>query len=147
LSALENMKDGLQQGNGQPSPGDGNGSQRSLAMVESFGKPGNPGAGQAATGAPGSERDEGAHNPLGDAAQPRPATAGPASRIEGILGNGQSLEELVGANADRSKASRPYKELYQALAPAAQDAVEQEDIPLGSRPFIRRYFENIRPSN
>lgn len=146
LSALENMKNGLQQGNGQPSPGDGNGNQRSLAMVESFGKPGQPGGGQGATGAPGSERDEGTRdNPLGGPAQAPPAPTGPASRIEGILGNGQSLEELVGANADRSKSSRPYKELYQALAPAAQDAVEQEDIPLGSRPFIRRYFENIRP--
>jgi hypothetical protein len=146
LSALENMKDGLQQGNGQPSPGDGNGNQRALAMVESFGKPGQPGGGQAATGAPGSERDEGSRdNPLGSPAPSRPALTGPASRIEGILGNGQSLEQLVGANADRSKSSRPYKELYQALAPAAQDAVEQENIPLGSRPFIRRYFENIRP--
>ncbi len=148
LSALENMKDGLQPGNGQP--GDGNGNQRALALVESFAKSGGgqPSSGQTASGAPGSERDEGTRdNPLGDTAQARPTAAGPASRIEGMLGNGQSLEELVGANADRSKASRPYKELYQALAPAAQDAVEQEDIPLGSRPFIRRYFENIRPSN
>jgi hypothetical protein len=32
------------------------------------------------------------------------------------------------------------------MAPAAQDAVEQENIPLGSRLYIRRYFESIRPA-
>ena len=32
------------------------------------------------------------------------------------------------------------------MAPAAQDAVEQEAIPLGSRQHIRKYFEAIRPA-
>ena len=31
------------------------------------------------------------------------------------------------------------------MAPAAQDALLQEEIPLGSRFFIKRYFESIRP--
>ena len=46
---------------------------------------------------------------------------------------------------DKSKAARRYKELYNAMAPAAENAVEQENIPLGSRFFIKRYFESIRP--
>ena len=44
-----------------------------------------------------------------------------------------------------SKSSRRYKEIYDAMAPAAEDAAQQENIPLGSRFFIRRYFESIRP--
>jgi hypothetical protein len=35
--------------------------------------------------------------------------------------------------------------LYDSLAPAAEDAVVQEEIPLGSRLLLRRYFEAIRP--
>jgi hypothetical protein len=31
------------------------------------------------------------------------------------------------------------------MAPAAEDAVQQENIPLGSRLLIKRYFEAIRP--
>ena len=46
---------------------------------------------------------------------------------------------------DNSKSNRAYKNLYDAMAPAAQDAVLQENIPLGSRFLIKRYFEAIRP--
>jgi hypothetical protein len=49
------------------------------------------------------------------------------------------------ATADNSQAQRRYRQLYEAMAPAAQDAVLQEEIPLGSRFFIKRYFEAIRP--
>ena len=57
------------------------------------------------------------------------------------------MQELVGATANPARASRGYRNLYEAIAPAEQNSVEQENIPLGSRFFVRRYFENIRPQN
>jgi hypothetical protein len=151
LNALENMKAGLGdpgKSDGAPSPQDGKGGEPSLAVVESFTR--NPSASQAGnlpSGLPGTARDEGStknifadHPPDTDAKR-----TGPAARLEGVLGDGQSLQELLGAAGDRAKASTRYRDLYNAMAPAAQDAVEQEDIPLGSRFFIGRYFDNIRP--
>ncbi len=72
---------------------------------------------------------------------------GQAHRLEGMLGNGESLQELVHSPSGPAKASRRYRDLYEAMAPGAQNTVEQENIPLGSRNFVRRYFENIRPQN
>ena len=43
------------------------------------------------------------------------------------------------------KATAAYRDLYGVMAPAAQDAVEQENIPLGARVYVRKYFEAIRP--
>ena len=40
---------------------------------------------------------------------------------------------------------RRYRELYDAASFAAEDAVTQENIPLGARFLIRRYFQAIRP--
>jgi hypothetical protein len=152
INALENMKTGMpgsQNGHASGKQQDGRGGQPSLAMVESFGKnPGDPQGGDNPTGMPGTEHDGGTSSKIfSDQPAADAKKSGPASRLEGMLGDGQSLQELVGASSDHSKASRPYRELYNALAPAAQDAVEQEDIPLGSRFFIRRYFENIRPGS
>ena len=151
INALENMKAGLpNSGNGDsPAPPlEGQGGEPSLALVESFARTqGNsPDAGNIPSGHPGTEHDAGTSDKIfSDQPPPGMKAPGVASRIEGVLGDGQSLQQLVGANGDHSKASRPYRELYEAMAPAAQDAVEQEDIPLGSRRFIERYFENIRP--
>ena len=65
-----------------------------------------------------------------------------AARSSGGLVVMPTLMPTVG---DNSRSSRRYKELYEAMAPAAQDAVVQENIPLGSRFLIKRYFESIRP--
>ncbi len=153
INSLENMKDGLRPGDGdgqspgQPQDGQDEGRQ-SLAAVESFGKnpSGDPNPGQNPSGMPGSEHDSGHPDKLyGD----RPADAakqGDAKRLEGLLGEGESLQELTAAGGGGpARAGRRYKELYDVLAPAAQETVEQENIPLGSRFYIRRYFENIRP--
>ena len=149
INALENMKDGMQPG-GDPQQGQGEGSQRSLALVEEFGK--NPGGNSPPngkpSGMPGSEHDTGHPDKL-FADQPPDAAKiqGQAHRLEGMLGDGASLQQLTGAAGGPAKAGRPYKDLYDAMAPAAQDSVEQENIPLGSRHFVRQYFENIRPPN
>ena len=153
INALENMKDGLRPGDseskspGQPQDGQGNGEQ-SLAMVESFGQnsSGHPNPGQKPSGMPGSERDTGHPDNLFAEKPADAAKQGNAKRIEGLLGEGESLQELTAAGGGSpAKAGRRYKELYDAMAPAAQETVEQENIPLGSRFYIKRYFENIRP--
>jgi hypothetical protein len=150
LNALENMKEGLPGSGNANTPGsplDGKGGAPSLALVESFARNSDgSSAGETPTGLPGSERDEGTTGKIfSDQPAAEAKHAGPAARLEGVLGNGQALQELVGATGDHSKASARYRDLYNAMAPAAQDAVEQEDIPLGSRFFIGRYFDNIRP--
>ena len=117
-------------------------------MVESFakGSSDNPEPGSKPSGMPGSELDKGHSEKIFDdkavASDPK---SGVAKRLEGLPGEGESLQELVNTAGDSSKAGRAYRQLYDAAAPAAQDTVEQENIPLGSRLFVRRYFENIRP--
>ena len=59
---------------------------------------------------------------------------------------GESLSVLIpSAAAGDAKAERRYRELYDAASSAAEDAVTQENIPLGARFLIRRYFQAIRP--
>ncbi len=146
INALENMKDGMQPGGDPPQ---GQGAQQSLALMEQFGqKPGDSSPDGKPTGMPGSEHDTGHPEKL--FADPPPDAAkiqGEAHRVEGMLGEGESLQQLTGAAGGPAKAGRRYRELYDAMAPAAQDSVEQENIPLGSRHFVRQYFENIRPQN
>ncbi len=153
LNSLENMKDGLQQpgtdGDSPGQPQDSPGSGQSLALVESFTK--NGGADSKAdgppSGMPGGEHDEGHPDKLFGETPAAAPTQSQAHRLEGMLGNGESLQELVNSPSGPAKAGRRYRDLYEAMAPAAQDTVEQENIPLGSRSFVRRYFENIRPQN
>ena len=148
LNALENMKAGLQPG-GESGENSGGG-QQSLASVEAFNKGRGEGSpkGDKATGMPGSEHDEGTNDHLfADQPPDVPKAEGNAKRIEGALGDGATLQELVGATSGPARASRQYRDLYEAIAPAEQSSVEQENIPLGSRHLVRRYFENIRPQN
>ena len=147
LNSLENMKEGLQPG-GEPM-GNGQGMPQSLASVEAFAKQRGDGKSQGdkASGMPGSEHDQGTNEHLFADKPLDLKVDGNARRIEGALGDGQTLQELVGGNNGPAKASRQYRDLYEAIAPAEQNSVEQENIPLGSRHLVRRYFEEIRPQN
>ncbi len=143
--ALENMKNGLRPG-GASKPGEGHpAAGAALAIVES----GNPNAstGQIPTGQPGSEHDAGHSDPLlGASPEPKVKPQGPATRLTGAPGEGESMQQFIGAANDGSRATRAYREGFERLVPSAQNAVDQEKIPLGSRAFVRRYFENIRPT-
>jgi len=148
LSALQSMKFGEGQGQpgGPPQPGQAPGT----VMMQSFAKDGQqgmpgPGDPQKPSGQPGSEHDTGTtDSPFGKdpAAAPKD---GQAKQLAGRQGEGESLQQSLTSAGDHSKSNRGYKELYEAMAPAAQEAVLQENIPLGSRFFIKRYFEAIRP--
>jgi hypothetical protein len=148
LSALQNMKygEGEKGGSSKPEKGQGSG----MVAMQSFADhmPGeNPGRGDPSmpSGHPGSERDEGTtDSPFGKDRQQAGKEA-QARQLTGRLSEGESLQQFIPSAGDTSKSSRRYKELYNAMAPAAEDAVLQESIPLGSRFFIKRYFEAIRP--
>ena len=148
MAALENMKFGdNQQPDGDPkSAGDGNGK----FTMQSFGKPSpdgssQPDASQIPSGQPGSERDTGTtETPFGQKPGDSPDKGNNAA-LKGRLNEGESLSQLLPTAGDTSKSARRYKELYEAMAPAAEEAVVQENIPLGSRFLIKRYFESIRP--
>lgn len=103
---------------------------------------GDPGA---PSGRAGSERDTGTtKTPLGGASKSADAGAR-AQDLTGVLGEGESLQSLIATQGDTSRATQRYRALYEAMAPAAEDALMQENIPLGSRFFVKRYFESIRP--
>lgn len=62
------------------------------------------------------------------------------------LGEGESLSVLIpGIAAGDEKSARRYRELHESALSAAEDAVAQEEVPLGARFLIRRYFHAIRP--
>ena len=147
LAALQNMKNG--EGEGQQ-PQTGRDQGRGLATMESFApadgsQPGQPGDRQLPAGNPGSEKDQGTtESPLGEERDAAGKKAR-AQQLAGRLGEGETLQQFLPSAGDASRAGRRYQELYEAMAPAAQEAVLQENIPLGSRFFIKRYFEAIRP--
>ena len=111
----------------------------------SVGEP-NPESGDLPSGQPGTEKDRGTSDRLfAEKAPDAKVPEGPGRRLEGMLGDGASLQEFMQSAGAGGKSSRAYRELYGVMAPAAQDAVEQENIPLGARFYIRKYFEAIRP--
>jgi hypothetical protein len=151
LSALENAKfsegngpsDGQQQPGGQK-PGDGG-----QVAIQSFSNgnsdgPPQPGDAQSPSGKPGSERDFGTSATPFGAKNPEQEKGGELA-LKGQLGQGETLSMMLPSAGDQSRAARRYKDLYEAAAANAQDAVQQENIPLGSRFLIKRYFESIRP--
>jgi chemotaxis protein histidine kinase CheA len=147
LSALQNMKfgEGQSQPGGQQQPGQTPGiavqsfSKDTLGAGPSPGDPSRPG------GEAGSERDTGTTDTPFGKDRVKPGESAQAQQIAGRQGEGQSLQQSLTSAGDSSKSNRGYKDLYEAMAPAAQEAVLQENIPLGSRFFIKRYFESIRP--
>ncbi len=146
LAALQNLKFGNGQQNSSGKPGDGQ-PQGGISMRD-FGKDPQPGEGgdpRIPSGAPGSEKDTGTTDtPFGKDQNPA-GKDGAQQSLAGQLGEGETLQQFLPGVADASKSRTRYKELYEAMAPAAEDAVVQENIPLGSRFFIKRYFESIRP--
>jgi hypothetical protein len=134
---------------GQPG-GESQPGQAPGVTIQSFAKDGSasppgPGDPQQPSGQPGSERDTGTTDTPFGKDQNAAGKDAQAQQLTGRQGEGQSLQQALTSAGDSSKSKRAYKDLYDAMAPAAQEAVLQENIPLGSRFFIKRYFEAIRP--
>jgi hypothetical protein len=84
-----------------------------------------------------------------------PGTGGPPTRTEatrtprevtGRWGEGPSLIEIVKGVASEGVATTAYRNVAESAARSAEDAVHSEDIPLGYRFYIKRYFQTIRPA-
>ena len=113
----------------------------------SQGKPAEkPGLGETpGQGTPASEKDHGTKaTPYGNTKTPEAETS-TSLLLQGMLGEGETLRMLIPGKAQTESAATNYRALYEATAPAAEDALNRENIPLGSRLFIKRYFEAIRP--
>ena len=149
LTALQNLKFGE---DGQPQPGNEGSAKEGTPRIAIQSFSGSdpkaeilPGDRSLPSGQPGSERDTGTTaTPFGEKRSTEGAKGANLS-VLGRIGEGQSLSALLPAAGDQTAARTRYKELYQAMAPAAEEAILQENIPLGSRFFIKRYFEAIRP--
>ena len=153
LGALQDMKALQQDGAGPGATPDGGAEppESAIAMLD-FHPPDNAPDGEgsirAPTGRPGDERDSGTTaDPFGPGST-TPDDSRRKEQLSGQLAEGESLAALIPAAAGGDeKAARRYRELFEAAAANAADAVEQEAIPLGARFLIRRYFEAIRPAD
>ncbi len=161
LGALEGMKDQQrrqQEGDGpqvgppqpgEPKQGDASGEGKVAMLNFSTGeRPGRDSQDSihSPSGKPGDDGDKDTtKDPFGaNSAAPKSAARKEQDAVQ--LGAGESLSALIpSAAAGDEKAARRYRELYDAASFAAEDAVTQENIPLGARFLIRRYFEAIRP--
>ena len=152
ISQLQELKTG-KEGETKESPptpqGPSDANAMSKATAESVGeiKPGDPKNGMTASkgGQPGSDHDVGTkESTLGKAETPT-GQAGFQAQVQGMIGKGESLRSLIPAEPGKETAKTEYRALYEAMAPAAEDAMAQENIPIGSRLFVKRYFEAIRP--
>jgi hypothetical protein len=158
LGALENLKDQQQQGEapqgGEPQPGEpkeGDADRDGKVAMLNFSSGERPGRDSqdsinSPSGKPGGdgERDTTKDPFGGKSAAPKSAARKEQDAVQ--LGEGESLSTLIpSAAAGDEKAVRRYRELYDTASFAAEDAVTQENIPLGARFLIRRYFQAIRP--
>jgi len=66
-------------------------------------------------------------------------------QINGQAGEGESEFETSSTSEGRQEAQRGYKEVYQKYKKISEAVLDSEQIPLGHRQTIRKYFESIRP--
>jgi hypothetical protein len=149
LQDLKNQQQGDGPAGGQPQEGEGDGDGKISVLNFGRSKDGDENSGDGLnfpSGKPGSDKDMGTTpQPFGKPGAD-PTEEGKRDQLAGMLGEGESLSALIpSAAAGNAKAARRYKELYQAAAADAEDAVTQENIPLGARFLIKRYFEAIQP--
>jgi hypothetical protein len=145
LSALRDIKQG-----GQGEPKEGENSREHAEPADAPGGGEKPQSGLADNtppgGSPGSEKDLGQGAELGAEKDALREAAGPDEFVAGQMADGASLVEMLrAAGGDDPTAQRAWKSVYETAAPAALDAVVQEEIPPGSRLLVKKYFEAIRP--
>lgn len=65
----------------------------------------------------------------------------------GIQGEGPSTVQTSAASAEGQQSAVSYKEAYTKYQKLSEDALTQEQIPLGYKFYVKRYFESIKPSD
>jgi F0F1-type ATP synthase membrane subunit b/b' len=71
--------------------------------------------------------------------------AGQAKKVPGIIGQGEFSLDIISSVGSTGHANRAYRQLFNAVAADNEQAIQQEEIPEGSRNLVKRYFERIRP--
>lgn len=66
-------------------------------------------------------------------------------RITGIQGEGTSTVQTSKASAEGQQSAVSYKDAYTKYQKLSEDALTQEQIPLGYKFYVKRYFESIKP--
>jgi hypothetical protein len=65
--------------------------------------------------------------------------------VMGKQGAGESQSRVVFAAAKRGFATRAYKQVHQDYSGVVEETLDRQEIPAGSRRYVRRYFDLIRP--
>lgn len=103
-------------------------------------------ADNAPSGAPGSEKDSGRGPDVSGLRERRGTGAGRDELLTGAAGEGETTTQIFQFTGNQNaEARRAFRSAYEKAAPAQLDAIEQENIPVGSRIMVRDYFEAIRP--
>ena len=68
-------------------------------------------------------------------------------QITGVQGEGASTIQTSKASAEGQQSAVSYKDAYTKYQKLSEDALIQEQIPLGYKFYVKRYFESIKPSD
>ncbi len=137
IRSLEDLKNALRNGSFQLAETDEPSSQPQITQFDQTGQnPGEPGA-RPGDGGPADLHQKQIKDPL--------EAVGQAKKAQGIIGQGEYSLEVISSVGSTGHANREYRQLFDAVAPDNEQAIEQEEIPAGSRNLVKRYFERIRP--
>jgi hypothetical protein len=137
IRSLEDLKNGLRNGSLQLAETDEPSGRTEVTNFDQPSqKPGEP------TGKP----DGGGAADLGQMQVKDPLEgAGQAKKVPGVIGQGEFSLDIISSVGSTGHANRAYRQLFEAVAADNEQAIQQEEIPEGSRNLVRRYFERIRP--
>jgi thermostable 8-oxoguanine DNA glycosylase len=137
IRSLEDLKNALRNGSLQLAETDEPSNQAQVTHFDQTGQtPGDP-TGKPGDGGPADLSQKQIKDPL--------EAVGQAKKIQGIISQGEYSLDIISSVGSTGHANREYRQLYDAMAPDNQQAIEQEEIPVGSRNLVKRYFERIRP--
>ncbi len=68
-------------------------------------------------------------------------------QITGVQGEGASTVQTSKASAEGQQSAVSYKDAYSKYQKLSEDALIQEQIPLGYKFYVKRYFESIKPKD
>jgi len=134
------------EGEGQPGepqlllPGQGG---KSAVQLETD-QPGAQSQGQTPERQPG-EGIGSEHDPNLQGAQTKLASKKRDVSVEGKQGAGPTRSEVIYGAADKGFATRSYKRVYTDYTQVVEEVMSREQVPLGMRYFVKRYFNLIKP--
>ncbi len=68
-------------------------------------------------------------------------------QLTGVQGEGSSTVQTSKASAEGQESALSYKDAYMKYQKLSEDALTEEQIPLGYKFYVKRYFESIKPTD